>query len=166
MSYADAMHDYGSDKPDLRIDLKLVDITDLMKAVEFKVFSGPANDPKGRIAALRLPGGGDLSRKEIDDYTGYVSIFGARGLAWIKVNDIDAGVAGLQSPILKFMPEDVVAQMMTRLEAANGDIIKVQIDYAQSKERIPSTIEKMGSEILEIEEVGGSEWNIFIKVVK
>ena len=123
MSWAEAMERFGSDKPDLRIPLELVSIDDLMQQVEFKVFRGPADDPHGRVAALRVPGGATISRKEIDDYTRYVSIYGARGLAWIKVNDIDAGVEGLQSPILKFMPEDVVAQMMTRLEAANGDII-------------------------------------------
>ena len=129
--YSEAMERYGSDKPDLRIPLELVSIDDLMQQVDFKVFRGPADDPAGRVAALRVPGGATISRKEIDDYTSYVSIFGARGLAWIKVNDIDAGVAGLQSPILKFMPEDVVASMMQRLEAANGDIIFFGADRAQ-----------------------------------
>ena len=123
MPYAEAMERYGSDKPDLRIALELISIDDLMQQVDFKVFRGPADDPQGRVAALKVPGGATISRKEIDAYTSYVSIFGARGLAWIKVNDIEAGVEGLQSPILKFMPEDVVAQMMQRLEAANGDII-------------------------------------------
>ncbi|MBK6509389.1 MAG: aspartate--tRNA ligase [Haliea sp.] len=123
MTYADAMDRYGSDKPDLRIPLELVSVDDLMQQVEFKVFRGPADDPAGRVAALKVPGGASISRKEIDDYTKYVSIFGARGLAWIKVNDLAAGVEGLQSPILKFMPDDIVAQMMTRLGAANGDII-------------------------------------------
>lgn len=123
MPYAEAMDRYGSDKPDLRIALELISVDDLMQQVDFKVFRGPADDPQGRVAALKVPGGATISRKEIDDYTSYVSIFGARGLAWIKVNDIEAGVEGLQSPILKFMPEDVVAQMMQRLEAANGDII-------------------------------------------
>jgi aspartyl-tRNA synthetase len=123
MTYAEAMDRYGSDKPDLRIPLELVSVDDLMQQVEFKVFRGPADDPAGRVAALKVPGGASISRKEIDDYTKYVSIFGARGLAWIKVNDLAAGVEGLQSPILKFMPDDIVAQMMTRLGAANGDII-------------------------------------------
>jgi aspartyl-tRNA synthetase len=91
--------------------------------VDFKVFRGPADDPGGRVAALKVTGGATISRKEIDGYTKYVSIYGARGLAWIKVNDIDAGLEGLQSPILKFMPDEVVAQMMQRLDAANGDII-------------------------------------------
>ncbi len=123
MSYAEAMDRYGSDKPDLRIPLELVSVDDLMQQVEFKVFRGPADDPAGRVAALKVTGGGAISRKEIDDYTKYVSIYGARGLAWIKVNDIAAGVEGLQSPILKFMPETIVTQMMQRLGAANGDII-------------------------------------------
>jgi aspartyl-tRNA synthetase len=131
MTYADAMDRYGSDKPDLRIPLELVSVDDLMQQVEFKVFRGPADDPVGRVAALKVPGGASISRKEIDDYTKYVSIFGARGLAWIKVNDLAAGVEGLQSPILKFMPEDIVAQMMTRLGAANGDIIFFGADRAK-----------------------------------
>ena len=131
MPYAEAMERYGSDKPDLRIPLELVSIDDLMQQVDFKVFRGPADDPQGRVAALKVPGGATISRKEIDDYTSYVSIFGARGLAWIKVNDIDAGVAGLQSPILKFMPDEIVAQMMERLGAANGDIIFFGADRAK-----------------------------------
>lgn len=131
MTYAQAMERFGSDKPDLRIPLELVGVDDLMQQVEFKVFRGPADDPAGRVAALKVTGGASISRKEIDDYTRYVSIFGARGLAWIKVNDIDAGIEGLQSPILKFMPEDVVAQMMQRLGAANGDIIFFGADHAR-----------------------------------
>ena len=123
MRWADAMERYGSDKPDLRIPWELVSIDDLMEGVDFKVFSGPAKDPEGRVAALKVPGGASLSRKEIDDYTQYVGIYGAKGLAWIKVNDRAAGLTGLQSPILKFMPEDVVAAMMDRLEAADGDIL-------------------------------------------
>lgn len=123
MTYAEAMSRYGSDKPDLRIPLELVGVDDLMQQVDFKVFRGPADDPAGRVAALRVPGGASISRKDIDGYTDYVSIYGARGLAWIKVNDIEAGVSGLQSPIVKHMPEAVVVQMMQRLEAANGDII-------------------------------------------
>lgn len=123
MTYADAMDRYGSDKPDLRIPLQLVSVDDLMAQVEFKVFNGPAVDPEGRVAALKVTGGSSISRKEIDDYTKYVSIFGARGLAWVKVNDLAAGVEGLQSPILKFMPDDIVMQLMQRLDAADGDII-------------------------------------------
>ena len=131
MSYAEAMDRYGSDKPDLRIPLELVSVDDLMQQVEFKVFRGPADDPAGRVAALKVTGGATISRKDIDDYTKYVSIYGARGLAWIKVNDIAAGVEGLQSPILKFMPETIIAQMMQRLGAVNGDIIFFGADRAR-----------------------------------
>ncbi len=123
MTWHEAMERYGSDKPDLRINLELVSIDDLMQQVEFKVFRGPADDPQGRVAALKVPGGASISRKEIDDYTKFVSIYGAKGLAWIKVNDLAAGVEGLQSPILKFMPESVVDALMQRLEAADGDIV-------------------------------------------
>ncbi|RLU01507.1 aspartate--tRNA ligase [Ketobacter sp.] len=122
MPYSEAMSRYGSDKPDLRIPLELVDVDDLMRQVEFKVFSGPASDPKGRVCALRVPGGASLSRKEIDDYTKYVGIYGAKGLAWIKVNELDKGIDGLQSPIVKNMT-NVVMEMMARLEAQDGDII-------------------------------------------
>ncbi|TDG12701.1 aspartate--tRNA ligase [Seongchinamella unica] len=131
MPYAEAMERYGSDKPDLRIDMELISVDDLMQQVDFKVFRGPADDEDGRVAALRVPGGATISRKEIDDYTKYVSIFGARGLAWIKVNDLAAGVEGLQSPILKFMPEAVVSEMMQRLDAADGDIIFFGADKAR-----------------------------------
>jgi aspartyl-tRNA synthetase len=123
MPYSEAMERYGSDKPDLRIDMELVSVDDLMQQVDFKVFRGPADDVAGRVAALKVTGGATISRKEIDDYTKYVSIFGARGLAWIKVNELATGVEGLQSPILKFMPDEVVMQMMERLNAADGDII-------------------------------------------
>ena len=123
MTFADAMRRFGSDKPDLRIDMELVDIADLMKNVDFKVFNGPANDPGSRVVALRVPGGVRLSRKEIDDYTKFISIYGAKGLAWIKINDLAAGTEGLQSPILKFMPEDVVKDVLTRLGAETGDLI-------------------------------------------
>ncbi|MGI9276309.1 MAG: aspartate--tRNA ligase, partial [Endozoicomonas sp.] len=122
MSYAEAMNRYGSDKPDLRIPLELVDVADLMTGVEFKVFKGPAEDPKGRVAALKVPGGAELSRKQIDDYTKFVSIYGARGLAWIKVNEIENGANGLQSPIIKFLGDDVTMKIMERLDAKNGDI--------------------------------------------
>jgi aspartyl-tRNA synthetase len=131
MPYSEAMERYGSDKPDLRIDMELVSVDDLMQQVDFKVFRGPADDVDGRVAALRVPGGAGISRKEIDDYTRYVSIFGAKGLAWIKVNDLASGVAGLQSPILKFMPDEVVMEMMARLDAADGDIIFFGADKAR-----------------------------------
>ena len=123
MSYAEAMTRYGSDKPDLRIPLELVDVADLMAEVEFKVFAGPAADPKGRVAALKLPGGNSLTRKQIDGYTEFVGIYGARGLAYIKVNDVSDMEAGLQSPIVKFLPLDVRQQIMDRLGAENGDLI-------------------------------------------
>ncbi len=123
MSYAEAMSRFGSDKPDLRIALELVDLAEEMKAVEFKVFSGPANDPKGRVVVLRLPGGAELSRKEIDDYTDYVGRYGAKGLAWIKVNDVDAGREGLQSPIVKFLPDDVLNAIISKTESQSGDIL-------------------------------------------
>ena len=123
ITYAEAMRDYGSDKPDLRIPFKLIDVKDLMSNVEFKVFNGPANDPNGRVIALKIPGGGSLSRKEIDSYTKYVGIFGAKGLAWIKVNNLSDGLNGLQSPILKFLPEEVVFNLLDRVDSENGDII-------------------------------------------
>jgi aspartyl-tRNA synthetase len=123
MTYAEAMSRYGSDKPDLRIPLELITICDIVKDVEFKVFATPANDKDCKVAALKLPAGADLSRKEIDDYTKFVSIYGAKGLAYIKVNDIHAGIDGLQSPIIKFMPDDVVLAILDRVAAETGDII-------------------------------------------
>ncbi len=123
ITYAESMSRYGVDRPDLRIPLELVDVGDLMKAVEFKVFSGPANNPAGRVAALRLPQGEKLSRKDIDDYTTYVANYGAKGLAYIKVNDIGKGREGLQSPILKFLPDEVITAILQRCGAASGDLI-------------------------------------------
>ncbi|ODN65936.1 MULTISPECIES: aspartate--tRNA ligase [Methylophaga] len=130
MTYADAMDRFGSDKPDLRIALELVDVSDLMQAVDFKVFSAPANDDNGRVAALRIPGGNSLSRKEIDDYTKFVSIYGAKGLAYIKVNDLAAGREGLQSPILKFLPDDVVEAILQRTGVETGDLVFFGADKA------------------------------------
>ena len=123
MTYAEAMLRYGSDKPDLRIPLELVEIKDLLKDIEFKVFAGPANDPSCRVTALKVPGGAEISRKQIDDYTKFVSIYGAKGLAWIKVNALEEGIDGLQSPIIKFLGDEVTLAIMDRLEAANGDIV-------------------------------------------
>ena len=123
MSHEEAMRRYGSDKPDLRIDLELVDIADLMEAVEFKVFAGPAKDSGSRVVALRVPGGASLSRKTIDEYTDFVGIYGAKGLAWIKVNDIDTGLDGLQSPIIKFLGKEVTMALIERLNTETGDII-------------------------------------------
>jgi len=123
ITYAEAMQRYGSDKPDLRIPLELVEIKDLLKDIEFKVFAGPANDPSCRVTALKVPGGVEISRKQIDDYTKFVSIYGAKGLAWIKVNALEEGIDGLQSPIIKFLGDEVTLAIMDRLEAANGDIV-------------------------------------------
>lgn len=123
MTYADAMRRFGSDKPDLRNPLELTDVADLLKDVEFKVFSGPANDPKGRVAVIRVPGGAKLSRKQIDDYGKFVGIYGAKGLAWMKINDLDEGMEGLQSPILKFLTEDVAKGIVARSGAQSGDIL-------------------------------------------
>jgi len=123
MPYAEAMEKYGSDKPDLRIPQQLVDIKDLLKDIDFKVFAGPANDPKCRVTALKIDGGASISRKQIDGYTKFVSIYGAKGLAWIKVNEIEKGVEGLQSPIIKFLGEEVTMNVMERTGAQNGDIV-------------------------------------------
>ncbi|MCK7596039.1 aspartate--tRNA ligase [Microbulbifer sp. CAU 1566] len=132
MPFSEAIAKFGSDKPDLRIPLELVDIKDLMTEVEFKVFSGPANDPKGRVTALKVPGGNDkLTRKQIDDYTKYVSIYGAKGLAYIKVNDRADLENGLQSPIVKFLPNEVRGAILDRLHAENGDLIFFGADSAK-----------------------------------
>ncbi len=123
LPYSEAMQRFGSDRPDMRFGLELVDVADLLKDVEFKVFSGPANDKKSRVTALRLPGGDQLTRKNLDDLTKFVSIYGARGLAYIRVNSLDKGMAGLQSPILKFLPEEVVTSILDRLGAEVNDVI-------------------------------------------
>ena len=123
ITYAEAMRRFGTDRPDLRNPLELVDVSDVMAEVEFKVFSGPAKMDNGRVAALRLPAGSELSRKDIDAYTNFVANYGAKGLAYIKVNDVAAGTEGLQSPILKFLPDDVVSTIMERTQAADGDLI-------------------------------------------
>ncbi len=130
MTWAEAMGRYGSDKPDLRVPLELTELTDLMKAVEFKVFRGAADMAGGRVAALRVPGA-ELSRKEIDDYTQFVSIYGAKGLAYIKVNDKSRVPEGLQSPIVKFLPVDALAQILERTKAQNGDVIFFGADKAK-----------------------------------
>ncbi|KMV30736.1 aspartate--tRNA ligase [Photobacterium swingsii] len=123
MKFEEAMRRFGSDKPDLRNPLELVDVADILKDVEFKVFSGPANDEKGRVAVIRVPGGASLSRKQIDEYTKFVGIYGAKGLAWMKVNDRAAGLEGVQSPVAKFLNEDVVNAILERTAAETGDII-------------------------------------------
>ncbi len=131
MTYEEAIRRFGIDRPDLRIPLELVDIADLMKDVEFKVFNAPANDPASRVVVLKVDGGSEISRKQIDDYTDFVAIYGARGLAWVKVNDINAGVEGLQSPILKFMPVDVINSVLERCQAKTGDILFFGADKAK-----------------------------------
>ena len=130
MTYAEAMKRYGSDKPDLRNPLELTDVADLLANVDFKVFSGPANNPKGRVAAIRVPGGASLSRKQIDEYTKFVGIYGAKGLAWVKVNEKANGLDGLQSPILKFLNAEIVNEILARTGAEDGDILLFGADNA------------------------------------
>ena len=123
MPYAEAMRRYGSDKPDLRVSIELVDMADLLKSVEFKVFSGPANDTNGRVAAICVPGGAELSRKQIDQYTAFAGRYGAKGLAWIKVKEIGKGVEGVQSPIAKFLDDNIINKILERTNANVGDIL-------------------------------------------
>ncbi|RDH43090.1 aspartate--tRNA ligase [Zooshikella ganghwensis] len=161
MTYAEAMERFGSDRPDLRIPLELTSIDDLMQSVEFKVFNGPANDPKGRVVALKAPGGASLSRKQIDDYGKYVSIYGAKGLAWIKVNAINDGINGLQSPILKFIPEETIQALMKRLDAKDGDIIFFGADKAKVvNESIGALRVKLGEDLNLIERPWAPLWVI------
>ncbi len=131
MTFAEAMRRYGSDKPDLRNPMELVDVADLLKDVEFKVFSGPANDAKGRVAALRVPGGAQLSRKQIDDYGKFIEIYGARGLAYIKVNERAKGLEGITSPVAKFLSAEIVEAILARTAAADGDMIFFGADSAK-----------------------------------
>ncbi|MBF7073236.1 aspartate--tRNA ligase [Glaciecola sp. MH2013] len=130
MSYAEAMRRFGSDKPDLRNPLELVDVDDIVKNIDLKVFSGPANDDKGRVAAIRVPGGASLSRKQIDEYGKFVGIYGAKGLAWIKVNDLSAGLDGLQAPILKFFNQEAISALLEKTGAQTGDILLFGADSA------------------------------------
>lgn len=131
MTYAEAMHKYGSDKPDLRVKLQFTELTDVMKTVDFKVFSGPATTVGGRVAALRIPGGGEMSRGEIDAYTEFVKIYGAKGLAWVKVNDAGKGREGLQSPIVKNLHDAAIAEIIARTGARNGDLLFFGADKAK-----------------------------------
>ncbi|MGB0127087.1 MAG: aspartate--tRNA ligase, partial [Rhodocyclaceae bacterium] len=130
ISYAEAKSRYGSDKPDLRVPLTLTDLTDLMKQVDFKVFRSAADLPDGRVAALRIPGGGAMTRKEIDEYTAFVGIYGAKGLAYIKVNEKAKGTEGLQSPIVKFLSADVATEILERCGAQDGDLVFFGADKA------------------------------------
>lgn len=155
MPYSEAMQRYGSDKPDLRYPMELIDVADLMADIEFKVFAGPANDPKCRVTALKVPGGAKLTRKNIDDYTKYVSIYGAKGLAWIKVNEIENGVNGLQSPIIKFLGEEVTMAIMDRLGVENGDIVFFGADKAKIvSEALGALRIKVGEDL----EMSQAEW--------
>ena len=149
MPYSEAMTRFGSDKPDLRNPLELVDVADILKEVEFKVFSGPANDQNGRVAVICVPGGATkFSRKNIDDYAKFAGIYGAKGLAWLKVNDLDAGVGGLQSPILKFLPDDVVTALLQRTQAKTGDIIFFGADsYTVVTEALGALRLKLGEDL-------------------
>mgnify|MGYP001256288346 FL=1 len=148
MTFECAMNKYGSDKPDLRIPLELVDIKDLLQDIDFKVFSGPANDPECRVSALLVPGGGVLSRKQIDDYTKYVSNYGAKGLAWIKVNSIADGIGGLQSPIIKFLGDEVTMEIMARLKVSDGDIVFFGADkYSIVSESLGALRSRLGEDL-------------------
>jgi len=131
LTYAEAMHKYGSDKPDLRVKLQFTELTDVMKDVDFKVFSTPATSKGGRVAALRIPGGGEMSRGEIDAYTEFVKIYGAKGLAWVKVNDAGKGREGLQSPIVKNLHDAAIAEIIARTGCKNGDLIFFGADKAK-----------------------------------
>tara|TARA_R110002111_G_scaffold1001_5_gene7208 strand:- start:710 stop:2725 length:2016 start_codon:yes stop_codon:yes gene_type:complete len=155
MTFEEAMRRYGSDKPDLRNPLELVDVADQLAGVEFKVFSGPANDPKGRVAALRVPGGASMPRKQIDDYTKFVGIYGAKGLAYIKVNKRAKGLEGLQSPIVKFIPEENLEVILDRVGAVDGDLVFFGADKAKIvSEALGALRIKLGTDL----ELLTSEW--------
>ena len=161
LSYEEAMNRFGSDRPDLRNSLELINVGDLMKEVDFKVFSGPANTEDGRVAALNLPGGGSLTRKEIDDYTKYVSQYGAKGLAYIKVNDIKSGREGLQSPILKFLPDDVIDKVIERTKTADGDLIFFGADKTKIvNDALGSLRNKLGYDLKLIKNAWAPVWVI------
>ncbi len=148
MTYADAMRLYGSDKPDLRNPMQLTDVADILANVEFKVFAGPANDPKGRVSALCVPGGASLSRKQIDEYTKFVGIYGAKGLAWMKINDKAAGIEGVQSPVAKFLSAEVIAQLIERTSANDGDILLFGADsYSVVTEAMGALRLKVGEDL-------------------
>lgn len=132
MTWQEAMRRFGSDKPDLRNPLEMVDVADIVKDVEFKVFNEPANNPNGRVAVIRVPNGAEITRKQIDEYTQFVGIYGAKGLAWAKVNDINAGLEGVQSPIAKFLNEDVWKGLAERVNAQTGDILFFGADKWQT----------------------------------
>jgi aspartyl-tRNA synthetase len=148
MRYDDAIRDYGIDKPDLRVPLKLVELTDVMKDVEFKVFAGPANAPGGRVCALRLPGGGALPRSQVDGWGETAKALGAKGLAWIKVNERAKGAAGLQSPIVKNLHEKALAEILRRCDAQDGDLILFGADQATIASEVMGALrQKLGHEL-------------------
>ncbi|WP_233114448.1 aspartate--tRNA ligase, partial [Aggregatibacter actinomycetemcomitans] len=132
MTWQEAMRRFGSDKPDLRNLLEMVDVADIVKNVDFKIFQGPANDPNGRVIVIRVPRGNEITRKQIDEYTQFVGIYGAKGLAWLKVNDVNAGLEGVQSPIAKFLNEDVLKALFERVGAQTGDILFFGADKWQT----------------------------------
>jgi len=155
MTYADAMRLYGSDKPDLRNPLKLIDVAGIMADVEFKVFSGPANDPKGRVAMICVPGGASLSRKQLDEYGKFVGIYGAKGLAWMKINDASKGAEGVQSPIAKFLTPEIIEQLLTVGNAKDGDILLFGSDtYSVVTEALGALRLKVGNDF----ELNQGEW--------
>jgi len=161
MSYQEAVNRYGSDRPDIRNPLELINVADLMKTVDFKVFSGPANMEDGRVAALNVPGGSSLTRKEIDDYTTYVGQFGAKGLAYIKVNDTASDREGLQSPILKFLPDDVVKNIIERTKTMNGDLIFFGADKANVvNDALGSLRNKLGHDLNLLKDKWAPVWII------
>jgi len=158
ITYAEAIRDYGIDRPDLRINMKLVDIADLLQNIDFKVFAGPAKDPKGRVAALRVPQGGKMTRKEIDDYTKFVSIYGAKGLAYIKVNKLADGIEGLQSPIVKFIADQVM-EIMARVGAEDGDLVFFGADKAKIvNEALGALRVKVGEDLNMLEKEWAPIW--------
>ena len=155
MTYADAMRLYGSDKPDLRNPLQLIDVAEIMADVEFKVFSGPANDPKGRVAMICVPGGASLSRKQLDEYGNFVGIYGAKGLAWMKINDVSKGSEGVQSPIAKFLTPEVIAQLLSAADAKDGDILLFGSDtYSVVTEALGALRLKVGNDF----DLNQGEW--------
>ena len=154
LSWEEAMRDYGSDRPDLRNPLKLKDVADLMREVDFKVFSGPANDQDSRVVALLAPGGGKLSRKVIDDYTKFVGVYGAKGLAYIKINKKSDGIEGMQSPILKFIPEKTVELLLERVGASDGDIVFFGADKTKTVNDAMGALRQKLAEDLEIIDLG------------
>ncbi|QLB13355.1 aspartyl-tRNA synthetase [Bisgaardia hudsonensis] len=148
MTFAEAMRRFGSDKPDLRNPLELVDVADIVKDIDFKVFSGPANDINGRVAAIRVPNGNNITRKQIDEYTQFVGIYGAKGLAWLKVNDVTAGLEGVQSPIAKFLSEDVLKTLFERVQAQTGDILFFGADkYSVTTDAMGALRLKLGRDL-------------------